>query len=845
MNKNEIFDNLNEEFIDTECGDVVSESMLRYGKYVIEERAIPALDGLKPSQRRFLYVFKHNKYINKGAKKLARIVGDTIGIFHPHGDKSVEQVAWNLAQVWKNNYPLVIGEGNYGNINGKNPAAMRYVEMKMNQKEADILFDDIEKDTVPFTVNYDETEKEPILLPVKLPVHIINGTTGIAYGMSTNVQPYNPNEIINLMSYLIDNKFWIRNKINFKDNEIRSEIRSEIKKIIKGCDYPTGTNIYYEKNDSHDDIIFSKNYGFRTRASFEINEAKRMITFTNVPYGLKLDNVKKELLKAQLDHVVDSKKRKIKKDEIDIIHISEAPTIQSSKDKTDGIIELRFKRGYDLNVELNKIWKLTSLDQRQSGNIIIINDKGVPEEITLLDNMIKFTLFREQIVERRVNFEINQLNRQLHLLKGFLKAISKKEIFIDIVTNIEDSKIMNEKLKKEIDLDDLQIEYILNVKVSKLTKKETKRVEEEVKEKETQLNIKKLIISTRDNIFKEVKKETESLKSVKRNRKSKILKSVNTLNNEDLLKNKEIILMLMNDNSIGTINTEDLKPVNRGGKIKANKIKEIEEFNLNIETLYKGELLDSVLLISDKGRIFREKVWKFGKKLTFIGNYLNLKDDEKIIKIIADAEDNKDLIFITRKGQIKRIDSNYFSNITAKSSKKGIELNEDDKVVSVLESKKEEQEEEIILLTEEEGNILRFKSNEIKAQKGGSSKGTRGIKKDTDILTGFIVKEEDIEKSDLILISNKGRGKKTSINEITLKKKGGASIKIFNNNKANGKLIGGVIANRENYNGTLILDEKGGVSIIKLEDLKKVARNTKGACLITQTEEPIIYCDNY
>lgn len=829
----------------------IENSMLRYGEYVNEKRAIPsALDGLKPVQRRALYTFYYDKAIGKKVK-LAKISGTCMGNFHPHGDSSINDAIANLVQPWKNNFPLLEGQGNWGSISGDDPAAARYVEVKINNFESNLIFSDInKKDVIPWTNNYDDSFLEPELLPVKYPIHLINGTSGIGYSMSTNIISYNIQEITKMFIYLIENKFWDYEKWNIEEH------KDNLLSIVKGPDLPTGTSIYFK--EAPENYMFKSSFSFGMRADFDIDEKENQITIKNIPSGITTEKLTDELKFLALDYKTEIKNKKeitVPKEKNEILNLKTshpAPILNTFELDENGaqivtkpIIILTFKSGCNLQTELSKILSHTSVDVSETMSNLVITDKGVPDYLSLYQNIRLFLFFRRYVVCKSIESDLNLINEQITLAEGLKLIVNNKEKFLDIVLKTEDLK---EDLKINFpSLNEDQINYISEIKISKLTKKEIYTLEEEIKLKlEKKLNLEKTI-SSNDSIFEYIKEDYQKLledKKIKNcERKSNIIENKGKISIEDTIDNIDIILMLMNDETIGYIEKNRFEARNRGSKLKNSKINQ-SGFDINVKTIYDGKIKDDCFFITNHGRIFKTRLIEFSKKFLNIRNFFKLMDSEYVIKIIKsdnDLNESKNLILISNL-MVKNIKLSYFNSISSNSGKYAMKLSEGDILTNVLIH--EPSEEEDIIILSEDGKALKFDKNEIKETKSGQTSGVRIINKKFKVLDAFLARKTDQENLDIILISDLGRGKKINLIDIKEKKRNQSPLIIFENNDKNGKLIKGLLINQSEKSEIILISENGDLSVLKIEeDLRSVSRQAKGTIKLinNQNNDKIVY----
>jgi DNA gyrase subunit A len=810
----------------SDISDVVKKSMFEYGSYIIEERALPnMLDGLKPVQRRSLYAMKAGNMVGSKHYKLARVVGDVIGKYHPHGDSSVVGTIVQMVNKWKNNFPFLIGQGNWGSITGDSNAAMRYIEVKLDDYTNNILFDSLEKENViPWIDNYDATTQEPRLLPLKFPFHLLNGTSGIAYGMATDIPSYNVKEMTNLMIYLIENSFYT-DKYQLEDH------KEAILNIIPSVDFPTGTNIYFDNNKNlEEDSIFQSKFSLRMRASYELDENKNEITIYNIPINVKTNKLKEEILNAKRSYR-EINKRKQMKEPTEILNINESPLMMPEED--DASIILSFKRDADLTSELAKLFKYTSLDKSFSANIRVINEEGVPVDVSFYDNMIKFLEFRQHVVFMSIKHDIKKLAERIHLLEGFRTALDNIDKVIEIIRGNKDSEEAQKELQSEFGLSEAQTKGILEMKLSRLTGLESEKIDNELSEKNNQREVKEEIISCSANVYNYIKEDYLSLletKQIKNNtRRSKILSKVTKFSEEDLIKDKEVIVMLMSDETISYIPSDKFKLRNRGAQSQNSKVNASGYDNMNLEIAERCNLKDEILLISSFGKAFKMKAYKISTKFNYVGNILNLEKDEKIIFLSKYDEDIKQYLLLTQFGKIKGLNSSIMKSVTDKRSTTIVQLDTGDSIQSFSPFKNTDNEN--VLIAASDGKVLKFPTNNVGILKGGNTKGSRGI--DLNENTKVVkMRVSDKETDILIAVSDIGKAKKVLISEIPTKKRGQKPNVFFNQDKANGQMIGAEVIEDEAKEALMILTEKGDVTLIKIADFNQVKRSAKGAVKI-------------
>jgi len=823
-------------------GLVIEENQREYSNLVIEGRAIPsALDGLKPVHRRIFYSFKDGGFINKNIK-MAKIVGHTMGSFHPHGDLAIVGALIDITQPFKNRNPLTIHQGNWGSIEGDSAAAPRYIEVKFPNESSDLLFSNLDKDgVVPWQSNYDDTTKEPIVLPTKYPFSLLNGTTGIAYAnITTKIPSYNIKDLTNFYIYLIENKFW---KKGFKINDHKKEIL----KIIPNVDFATGCNIYLDKDVLQEDMIFKPQFRVNMRASYVIDRKHNIITFTNLPYNVSAATIKEQASKAGLSFIIKDGKQIPKSSNAEILNISENIDIESISSfndlnfKNDASLTFTFKKNSNLDLELIKVFKYTDLDTSFSSKMMFVDEYARPVLLSLYEQTIKFLMFRLHTFYKAFQYDIKKIKEQLHLLYGLLTIHNDLDTFIKIIRNSSNDDIMIKKIKSTFKVDDIQIDYLLSIQLRKLSKTSILKLKEDIKTKEqTILKIEKQI-SSKTNLFKIIDQdyknqlEKSSLKGKRGKRLSKLIIATKKISKEDLIEDKEIILMYMEDDTIAFVDKSKYRLKQKNTRTTSNKIN--SDFELKLKISENCNIKDDVLLMSNQGRVFKIKAYNFSDQFKFIGNVLKLNKDEKIINILKFNSSEKYYYVATEKGKIKGINSKLFKNITSNRPITAIKLLPNDYVMSFETFTKKENEK--VLVVTNLGKILKYPSNLVSILSGGNTQGIKNINlnekmKEKVIKTIIYI---ETKKSLLIGVSNIGKAKKSLSFKIPDKKRAGASVLFFNNSKENGNLVSVDIIQDEDNEILMVLNELGDISLLKIKNFNSVNRTTKGAINLLKLQE--------
>lgn len=781
--------------------DEVKQSYLDYAMSVIVGRALPdARDGLKPVHRRILYaMYDMGNEWNKPYKKSARIVGDVIGKYHPHGDAAVYDAIVRMAQDFSLRMPLVDGQGNFGSIDGDPPAAMRYTEIRMKQLAGELLAD-IEKDTVDFISNYDGSLSEPVVLPAKFPNLLVNGCSGIAVGMATNIPTHNLAECINAAIYVIDNP---------------SCDVEEIIKFIPGPDFPTGAFIY-----GRDEIIKAYKTGkgiikVRGKAEEELLKGDRhAIVITEIPYMVN----KAEMIKNIAELVRDKR----------LEGISE---IRDESDK-DGIrVVIEMKRDTNGQVLLNSLYKLTRLEESFAINMVAIV-KGQPRLLNLKEVLEIFIVHRKDVVIRRTKFELADARKRAHILEGLKKAIDNLDLTIRLIRESKSPKEAKESLIIHLEITDVQAQAIIDMKLARLTGLEREKIIEEF------LNIMKLIdeldaiLKDERKVFDIIKKELEEVKNKYGDkRRTEIVSAGAEINKEDLIEEEQIVITLTHKGFIKRTPISEYRMQKRGGKGKAALSLREDDF---IRDLFISSTHDYVLAFTSLGRMYSIKAYEFpeagrtayGKIIT---NFFPLKEGEKVTNLIAvnSFDIEKDLFFSTEKGIVKRTRLNLFKNIR-KTGINAINLPEDDFLVSASIVDKDDN----IILSSKKGKSIRFSVSDVRSV-GRAAYGVTGMRLDkNDKVVAMDVIKEDT--GSLLTVTTLGFGKKTEIKEYRLQSRGGKGIFTVKLTKKNGEVLG--VLETKDDDEILLISSSGKIVRLALKNIPEYSRQSQGVKLIDLAE---------
>jgi len=788
----------------------MKESFIDYAMSVITDRALPDVrDGLKPVHRRILYTL-HELGLNAGGKtrKSAKIVGDVTGNYHPHGTVAVYDSMVNMAQDFRMRYPLVIGQGNFGSIDGDNAAADRYTEAKMSRISAEML-KDIDRDTVDFRPNYEATRNEPTVLPSTAPNLLLNGTLGIAVGMATNIPPHNLSEVVDATMHLVDNK---------------DATTEDLLNFIKGPDFPTGGIIFNEKDIHH--AYATGRGGVVARGVADIAENKSgqfQIIITAIPYRVN----KSDLITKIADFVREKKIEGIKglRDE-------------STKDIR---IVIDLKNGSQPQKVLNTLYKHTQLEDTFHFNLVALVD-GVPQTLSLKSMLIEFLKHREVVVKRRTAYDLTRAQEREHILLGLTIALDNIDRVIKL---IRASKTIDEAragLRSEFKLSELQANAILEMRLQKLAGLERKKVEDELKEVQVFIKEMKELLASPAKILKVVKTELEDIKhKYGDERRTKVIKGgVKVLSIEDLVVEEENTLILTSGGYIKRTNPDEYRRQKRGGVGVVDLDTKEEDFVTNFLT---ASTHADLLFFTDKGKVYQIKMYDIpeGKRATrgkSVMNFIALSDDEKVTSILeipklSSAREGS-LFMVTEKGTAKKVSAKSFHDVRS-SGIIAIKLAAGDKLVS---AELVEKGDDISIVTKK-GQSIRFKESAIR-EMGRSAGGVRGIKMNKgDMVVGAHCIKPDWKSGHLLVISANGYGKRTNLSEYKVQGRGGSGVLTSKVTPKTGQVIASqVVTDQENE--VIAISKKSQVVRVGLKEIPLLGRQTQGVRIMKLREEDSI-----
>ena len=799
-------ENIFDKVHDVDLKKTMETSYINYAMSVIAARALPDVrDGLKPVQRRILYaMIELNNGPDKPHRKCARIVGDTMGKYHPHGDSSIYEALVKLAQDFSTRYPLIDGHGNFGSVDGDGAAAMRYTEARLSKISTEML-SDINKDTVNFTPNFDETEKEPVVLPSRYPNLLVNGTSGIAVGMATNIPPHNLKEIINGVIKIID---------NYIEEERVTEI-DELLEIIKGPDFPTGAEILGVTGI--EEAYRTGRGKIRVRAVTEIetmSNGKPRIIVSELPYM-----VNKARLIEKIAELVKDKK------------IDGITELRDESDRNGMRIVIELRRDVNANVILNQLYKHTLL-QDTFGVIMLALVNNEPRILNLYQMLDYYLQHQKEVVIRRVKYDLNKAEERAHILQGLLIALDNIDEVISIIRSSQNANVAKDRLIEKFALSDAQALAIIDMRLRALTGLERERIEAEFAELIEKIAEYKAILFDDKKLLEVIKEEITVIRDkYGDDRRTSIGFDEFDISMEDMIPNENTVIAMTSLGYIKRMTVDNFKSQHRGGKgIKGMQTIE-EDF---IEDLLMTTNHHFIMFFTNKGRVYRLKAYEIPESSrtargTAIVNLLQLLPEEKITAIIPLKEYKADrfLFMATKNGIVKKTPIKGYENIR-KSGLQAISLREDDELIEV---KSTNRQKEVFLVTKN-GMCIRFHERDVRPT-GRTSMGVIGM-----TLTGddqVVGMQLDTQGQYLLIVSENGMGKRTELEEFTLQRRGGKGVKCYKITEKTGAVIGVKAVNEENE---IMIITTGGIIIrLMVSDISVLGRITSGVKLMNLNQE--------
>ena len=795
--KSNVFDKVHE----VDLQKTMETSYIDYAMSVIASRALPDVrDGLKPVQRRILYaMIELNNGPDKPHRKCARIVGDTMGKYHPHGDSSIYGALVNLAQEWSTRYPLVDGHGNFGSVDGDGAAAMRYTEARLSKISMEMTAD-INKDTVDFTPNFDETEKEPVVLPSRFPNLLVNGTTGIAVGMATNIPPHNLRETIDGVVKIIDNKV---------ENDSDTDIE-ELLDIIKGPDFPTGAMILGKRGI--DEAYRTGRGKIKVRAVTDIEpmaNGRQRIVVTELPYM-----VNKAKLIEKIAELVRDKR------------VEGISDLRDESDRTGMRVVIELKRDANANVVLNHLFKHTQL-QDTFGVIMLALVNNEPMVLNLKQMLELYLKHQEEVVTRRTRYELNKAEERAHILKGLLIALDNIDEVIQIIRSSKNVAEAKQRLIESFSLTDVQAQAIVDMRLRALTGLEREKLEAEYAELMKKINELKAILADRKLLLGVIKKEMIIIRDKYGDeRRTSLGIDDDEITIEDLIKKENTVIALTHLGYIKRMTEGNFKSQHRGGKGIKGMATIDEDF---IEDLLMTTTHHYIMFFTSKGRVYRLKAYEIAEasrtaRGTAIVNLLQLEPGERITALIPIEEyrDNEYLFMATRNGMVKKTSITDYQNIR-KTGLQAINLRDDDELIEV---KATDNTMDIIIVTMQ-GQCIRFKETDVRPT-GRTSMGVIGINlNDGDEVVGM---QLDTQGAAVLIVSENGLGKRTNLEEFKVQRRGGKGMICYKITEKTGNVVGFKSVDEDHE---IMLITTGGILIrMPVNGISKVGRNTSGVKLM-------------
>ena len=795
---------------DVDLKGTMESSYIDYAMSVIVSRALPDVrDGLKPVQRRILYAAQTmGATPDKKTKKCATIVGETMGHYHPHGDSSIYGALVNLGQPWTTRYPLIEKQGNFGSDDGDSPAAMRYTEAKLSKIAMEML-DGINKNTVDIVPNFSNEKgyDEPVILPAKFPNLLVNGTTGIAVGMATNIPPHNLREVINAAIKIIDNRI----------NEDRDTDIEELLPIVKGPDFPTGATILGKKGI--EEAYRTGRGKIRMRAVCDIetlHNGKSVIVVRELPYQVFRSRV--------IENIADLVKDK---------RIDGITAINDTVGKnSDSKIKIELRRDVNPQVVLNQLYKHTQL-QDTFGVIMLCIVNGQPKVLNLKEVLCEYLKHQVEVVTRRTQYDLNKCEERAHILEGLLKALEHIDEIIKIIRNSDDGDEAKLRLIEAFGFTDAQAQAIVDMRLRALTGLERHKIESEYKDLEEKIAYYKSILSDKKVLLGVIKEEIKAIADkYGDDRRTKIGYYEGEIDMEDLIPDDDTVIAMTGLGYIKRMETDNFKAQNRGGR----GIKGMQTINDDyIEDLLMTTNHHYLMFFTNMGKVYRLKAYEIPEagrtaRGTAIVNLLQLMPDEKVTAIIPikEYDDDKYLLMATKKGMVKKTSLNEYANVR-KNGLQAIVLKEDDELIEV---KFTDNTQDVVLVTKL-GMAIRFHETDVR-NTGRVSMGVIGMKfgKDDDEVIGMQVENQG---EYLLLVSENGMGKRTLFSEFKAQNRGGKGVLCYKITEKTGNLIGAKLTDEDNE--IMLITNEGIIIRIKVSDISVIGRNTSGVKLMNIDSE--------
>ena len=788
----------NQDIIDINIEDSVKASYLDYSMSVIIGRALPdAKDGLKPVHRRILFAMHDLNITSKSAyKKSARIVGDVIGKYHPHGDISVYDALVRMAQTFSMRAPLVDGQGNFGSIDGDSAAAMRYTEARMT-KIAEEVLRDLDKDTVNFTPNYDDTMKEPSVLPTRVPTLLLNGSEGIAVGMATKIPPHNINELLNAVLYTIDNP---------------DATADELMQFIQGPDFPTGGTIFGRRG-----IIDAYNTGrgrvrIRAKHHIETRGKKEIIVLDELPYQVNKARLIELIANLAKDKQIDG--------------ISE---VRDESDREGIRVVIELKKDAMSEIVLNNLYKSTPMETTFGIILLAVHNKE-PKVFTLPQLLNVFLSHRKTVIIRRTIFDLEKAKARAHILEGLKIALDNIDEVVKIIRASANDQEAKDSLQNRFGLSPIQSQAILDMRLGRLTGLQRDKLEAEYQELMILIAELEAILKSEEKLNEIIKEElTDIQERFSSDRRTDIEDSYDEIDIEDLIPNEPMVVTITHNGYVKRVPIKSYEKQRRGGKGKVAVTTHDDDF---IEKFFVSNTHDTLMFVTNMGQLYWLKVYKIPEgsrtaKGKAVVNLINLRPDEKIMEIIPtpDFDESKSLVFFTRNGIIKRTSLSEFSNIRS-NGVRAIVLDDLDEIVT---AKIADVDTQYLMIFTSMGQCIRFEIEKTRDQ-GRSTRGVRGIKFKHDI--DFVVDADVVnnEEQELLTVSEKGIGKRTTVEEYRLTNRAGSGVISMKLSPKTGNVIGEVLV--DDTQDLMLLTSIGKMIRVDMQSIRKAGRNTAGVIIV-------------
>lgn len=788
----------NQDIIDINIEDSVKASYLDYSMSVIIGRALPdAKDGLKPVHRRILYAMHDLSITSKSAyKKSARIVGDVIGKYHPHGDTSVYDALVRMAQNFSMRAPLVDGQGNFGSIDGDSAAAMRYTEARMTRIAEEVLRD-LDKDTVNFVPNYDDTMREPSVLPTRVPTLLLNGSEGIAVGMATKIPPHNINELLNAVLYTIDNP---------------DATADELMQFIQGPDFPTGGTIFGRRG-----IIDAYNTGrgrvrIRAKHHIETRGKKEIIVLDELPYQVNKARLIELIANLAKDKQIDG--------------ISE---VRDESDREGIRVVIELKKDAMSEIVLNNLYKSTPMETTFGIILLAVYNKE-PKVFNLPQLLNIFLSHRKTVIIRRTIFDLEKAKARAHILEGLKIALDNIDEVVKIIRASANDQEAKDSLQNRFGLSPIQSQAILDMRLGRLTGLQRDKLEAEYAELMILIAELESILKSEEKLNEIIKEElTEIQEKFSSDRRTEIEDSYDEIDVEDLIPNEPMVVTITHNGYVKRVPIKSYEKQKRGGKGKVAVTTHDDDF---IEKFFVSNTHDTLMFVTNMGQLYWLKVYKIPEgsrtaKGKAVVNLINLRPDEKIMEIIPtpDFDESKSLVFFTRNGIIKRTSLNEFSNIRS-NGVRAIVLDDADEIVT---AKIADVQTQYIMIFTSLGQCIRFELDKTRDQ-GRSTRGVRGIKFKID--TDFVVDADVInhEDQEILTVSEKGIGKRTTVEEYRLTNRAGSGVIAMKLSPKTGNIVGEVLV--DDSQDLMLLTSIGKMIRVDMNTIRKAGRNTSGVIIV-------------